>query len=211
MDDANLSSAIHDRSTTSSTSSASSVGGHRVPPSCSATKAASEGHHLAALLDPLAVPPAQPAPPQNLPQSHPVTLVLAARCASPPPHPPEPTVAGLPSARGRDPQRPASRTRTTRPVSCSPEPSSTAPPPSADTRSGMYFTPLTPSRAQHPRVLGPLQGALAGARQLRCPGPGGLRPLGPVPVGDGTFMLSVRPHGTEGLAGVRCGPFIFFP
>jgi len=51
----------------------------------------------------------------------------------------------------------------------------------------MSFTPLTPLRAQHPRVLGPLQGALAGARQLRCPGPG-LRPLGPVPVGDGRHL-----------------------
>jgi len=51
----------------------------------------------------------------------------------------------------------------------------------------MSFTPLTPSRAQHPRVLGPLQGALAGARQLRCPGPG-LRPLGLVPRGDGRHL-----------------------
>ncbi len=51
----------------------------------------------------------------------------------------------------------------------------------------MYFTPLTPSRSKNPRVLGPVQGALAGARQLRCPGPR-LRPLGLLPVGDGQHM-----------------------
>jgi deoxycytidylate deaminase len=50
-----------------------------------------------------------------------------------------------------------------------------------------YFTTLTPSRAQHPRVLGSLQGTLADARQLRCPGPS-LRPLGLALVGDGQHM-----------------------